>query len=79
MASFNVSENFGTWLKRQGFKVELNTGPGKRPMRVFAPVPLAGKAARAWFEAVFKRTHKGVRNACPCCEQRIHPTFPYQK
>lgn len=74
MASFNVSNSWGQFMAKQGFQVEINAGPGSRPMRLFAPESLKGKAAKKWFNKVFWACHDRNRN-CNCCPDRIIPTF----
>jgi hypothetical protein len=68
MASFNVSGNFGSFMAKQGFRVESNRGPGSRPNRLFAPEPLKGKTAKKWFNKVFWICHKRWPCGNDCCE-----------
>lgn len=79
MASFNVSEHWAKFMAKQGFRVEDNDkdgliGPGSRPMRLFAPESLKGKAAKKWFNKVFWACHDRNR-MCECNPDRIFPTF----
>jgi hypothetical protein len=69
MASFNVSARFGLFMLKQGFQVESNKeymphlasyGASQRPMRLFAPAALKGKAAKKWFNKVFWCCHNRV-------------------
>ncbi len=82
MASFNVSKHWGEWLAWQGFRVEPNKKyiehntrkATQRPLRLFAPKSLKGKAAKKWFNAIFWRCHKWGDPGCGCCLV-VKPTF----